>query len=452
MVHPPAIAIPAMLRFSFGFLLLCGISFSARAEDDGFVPLFNGRDLSGWVNVNCAPNTFTVRDGMIVSTGVPTGVMRTERMYENFVLELEYRHMKPGGNAGLFVWSDALPAPGVPFTRSIEVQILDGVNTDNYTSHGDVFAIHDATFQPDRPHPAGWMRCLPSERRAKPAGEWNHYRVTCNDRSIKLAVNGKEVSGGTMASPCKGYICLESEGSECHFRNLRIKELPSTNPPAEKVARAAEGFQSLYTGVDLSGWKQDEGHKGHWRPLDWRLDYDGKSEAADKDLWTEKEYGDFTLICDWRFTGQPKPTLRPVILPNGDYAVDENGQQKMVEVPDAGDSGIYLRGDSKSQINIWCWPIGSGEVYGYRTDKSQPPEVRAGVTPKVRADKPIGQWNRFEITLRGDRLTVVLNGTTVIENAQLPGVRERGPIALQHHGDPIQFANLFIKELDGPSE
>ncbi|MEK6259252.1 MAG: DUF1080 domain-containing protein [Planctomycetota bacterium] len=96
---------------------------------------------------------------------------------------------------------------------------------------------------------------------------------------------------------------------------------------------------------------------------------------------------------------------------------------------------------------MWCRPCGSGEVYGYRTDASQPAEVRAGVTPKKVADKPIGQWNRFLITMKGDRRTVRLNGELVIENAQLPGVAPRGPIALQHHGDPIEFASILIREL-----
>jgi hypothetical protein len=138
---------------------------------------------------------------------------------------------------------------------------------------------------------------------------------------------------------------------------------------------------------------------------------------------------------------------RPVILANGEYDRNAAGEEKSVEVADAGDSGIYLRGSSKSQVNIWCWPVGSGEVYGYRTDKEMPPEVRAGVTPQKNADKPPGQWNRFVITMRGDRLTVQLNGQTVISNAQLPGVPLRGPIALQDHGDPIEFANIYIKEL-----
>src|SRR3954463_2679691 len=95
-------------------------SLPVFAADDGWLPLFNGRDLSGWVPVQVAPNTFTVRDGIIVSTGKPTGVMRTERQYENFELELEWKHIVPGGNAGLFVWSDPVTARGQPFTRSIE--------------------------------------------------------------------------------------------------------------------------------------------------------------------------------------------------------------------------------------------------------------------------------------------------------------------------------------------
>src|SRR6185503_11136321 len=315
-------------------LLVTSSLVSAAGAPSAFVSLFNGKDLSGWVNVNCAPNTFSVRDGIIVSTGVPTGVMRTDRQYENFELELEWRHMKAGGNAGCFVWADPITSSGVPFARAIEVQILDGRNSEVATSHGDLFAIHGATFKPDRPHPRGWMRCLPSEQRAKPAGEGNHYRILCSNGVVKLAVNGKEVSGGYESKPRKGYLCLESEGSECHFRNIRIKELPSTNPKPDEIAPLAEGFKSLYTGIDLSGWKQELGHQGHWQAKDWILEYDGKSEAPEKHLWSEKEYGDFTLICDWRWTEKGTKQMRPVILPTGEYATDEQGKQKEVEVLD----------------------------------------------------------------------------------------------------------------------
>jgi hypothetical protein len=203
--------------------------------------------------------------------------------------------------------------------------------------------------------------------------------------------------------------------------------------------------QRADSGASRFNWRT--GDPSHWKPTDWILDYDGQSKASDPHLWSVKEYKDFMLMVDWRFTRPPRKGPMPVILPNGDNATNADGSRKTLEVADAGDSGIYLRGNDKSQVNIWCWPIGSGEVYGYREDLRMPADVRAGVTPRVKADRPVGEWNRFLITMKGDRLTVVLNGQTVIEKARLPGVPSSGPIALQHHGDPIQFANIYIKEL-----
>lgn len=219
-----------------------------------------------------------------------------------------------------------------------------------------------------------------------------------------------------------------------------------------------DGFVSIFNGKDFTGWKVPEGDNGHWTVKRGVIDYDALSEApGDKNLWTEKSYGDFTLKIDWKIKRTTGLYNMPVVLPDGTVELGPDGKPILIPRPNA-DSGIYLRGSSKSQVNIWRWPVGSGEVYGYRNDKNQPPEVRAGVTPSVRADKPVGQWNTFEITMRGDRLTVVLNDVTVIENAQMPGVPASGPIALQHHGGMrngeyspasslMQFRNISIKEL-----
>lgn len=423
-------------------LLLIG-SGSVPPQDAGFVPLFNGEDLNGWVNVNCAPETWTVRDGMIICNGIPTGVLRTDRQYENYILELDWCHMTEGGNAGLFVHSDALTATGQPFTRAMECQIMDG-------NHGDVFAIHGATLTPDNANlEQGWMRSYPRQERTKPAGEWNHYRVESRNGMITLAINGQVVTTAFHTNPRKGYICLESEGSEIHFRNIRIWELPGSGPPRDVTATLDQGFKSLYNGLDLRGWKQVEGNMGHWVADNWILKYDGQStaEGEDKHLWTEKEYGDFILMVDWRQPREPVAEEVPVIMPDGSQATDSAGNPKNVAVLDAGDSGIYLRGSSKCQINIWNWPVGSGEIWGYRTDPDMSSEVRRAATPMFCADRKPGQWNRFIITVRGDRVTVELNGKTVIREAQLPGMPEKGPIALQHHGDPMEFANIYIKEL-----
>ena len=419
-----------------------------RDPDSAFVDLFNAQDLSGWHIVNGDDSTWTVArddDGPYIRcSGIPTGVMRSDQHEENFILELEYRHIVPGGNAGLFVWSDPLPVRGSPFTRSVEVQVMDGQEGNGFTSDGDIFPIWGATMTPINGR--GGSRAFPTERRSNPAPMWNHCRVECVDGAITLWLNGRVVTRGTDASPRRGYICLESEGSEVHFRNIRIKRLPPASPGLmpDLIAATAQGFRPLYNGVDLDEWNVTEEHQGHWTPRDWRLVFDGQGT----DLWSKESFADFEMICDWRWTDTPVETQRPVILPDGSVQTNEVGSQATVAVMDAGDSGIYLRGSSKSQVNIWCWPIGSGEVYGYRTDASMPPEVRAGVTPRVVADNPIGQWNRFHITMRGDRLTVVLNGQTVLENALLPGVAAEGPIALQRHGNPIEFANIYVRPLD----
>ena len=136
-----------------------------------------------------------------------------------------------------------------------------------------------------------------------------------------------------------------------------------------------------------------------------------------------------------------------MILPDGSQATDSDGNALTVTVLDAGDSGIYLRGTSKCQINIWNWPVGSGEIWGYRTDPAMHGEVRRAATPMFQADRRPGEWNRFIITVRDDQVTVELNGETVIREAHLPGMPQKGPIALQHHGDPMEFANIYIKEL-----
>lgn len=427
--------------------LLLSLSAGGAADTDGFKPLFNGRDLSGWVNVNCAPDTFRATNGMIYCTGIPTGELRTERMYQNFILELEWRHLRPKGNSGVFVWADALTAPGQPFIRAVEVQVLDGREGPGHTSDGDIFPIHGAKMIPENGR--GGDRAFPTEKRMKPSPEWNHYRIECVDGNISLAVNGKVVTRGREASPRKGYICLESEGSPIEFRDVRLRELPVKEAiPPGHIAEPDAGFQSLYNGLDLEGWVAPPEIRSHWKASDWILEHDGKRGAVEPHLWTEAEYGDFVMVADWRWPGPSTPRSLPVVKADGSRPAKTDGTPEMLEVPDAGDSGIYLRGNDKSQVNIWCWPVGSGEVYGYREDSSMSAAVRAGVTPRSKADKPIGQWNRFIITMRGNRLKVELNGVVVIENAELPGIPHRGRIALQHHGSPIQFANLFIKRLD----
>ena len=234
----------------------------------------------------------------------------------------------------------------------------------------------------------------------------------------------------------------------------------SLDAAPQKLNRPPKGFRALFNGKDFTNWRVDPLDGGHWKVINGVMDYDALSEAPErnnKNLWSKEGFGDFVLHIDWRIKRTTGLYPMPIVLPDGSEKLDENGKMIKIPRPNA-DSGIYLRGEGKSQVNIWCWPIGSGEVYGYRRDQKMPPEVRAGVTPKINADNPVGEWNKFIITMKGDRLTVNLNGKNVIKNAQLPGIPEKGRLALQHHGGMkngeyspasslVQFRNIFIREM-----
>jgi hypothetical protein len=219
---------------------LCG-------QEAGFRDLFNGKDLSGWVNVNTDKDTWSVKDGILICSGRPIGVMRTDRQYENFVLHIEWKHIEPGGNSGVFVWSDAVPQANSRLPNGVEVQMLelDWVNLHKVNGepapiayvHGELFGVGGVETTPDNPR---GPRSKSIENRCKPRGEWNTYDVVCVDGVIKLSVNGKFVNGISHSTKRKGYLCLESEGGEIHFRNIRIMELPAGSTSGDPASRSGQ--------------------------------------------------------------------------------------------------------------------------------------------------------------------------------------------------------------------
>lgn len=368
------------------------IPVGASAEE-GFQPMFNGRDLSGWKRINTDESTWTVQDGMLVCTGKPIGELRTERMYQNFIMELEWRHMVPGGNAGVFVWADDITAPGVPFHRGIEVQVLENAfgNTESHTTHGDIFPIHGATMEPINGR--GGSRAFPTENRSRPSPEWNHYRIECHDGNISLAVNGVVVTRGKNCNPKKGYICLESEGGVVHYRNVRIKELPDTPIADDEVAIAERGYRCLYTGIDLDGWSA--GESTTWQANDWVLALrpGDKAAGAPNQLRTDEQFGDFGFIVDIRRT-------------------PESGVVRIC--PRGGDSACITTGDEPLAAHL----------------------------------SATGRWDRLEGTLRGNRLTLKVNGATVMEDQPLEGIPATGPLAIGADG-PTDFANIYVRDGGG---
>ena len=383
--------------------LLFGATLSVSAEEakgtkpakdaNGFAPLLNGKDLTGWVPVNTAPSTWSVRDGMLICSGKPIGELRTQRMYQNFILEVEWRHMRPKGNAGIFVWADDITARGQPFHRSIEVQVLENAygNTRSYSTHGDIFPIHGAKMTPINGR--GGSRAFPTEERSRPSPEWNHYRIECRDGEISLAVNGKIVTRGKDCSPRKGYICIESEGGIVHYRNMRLKELPPSPVKPEDVAIADRGYRSLYTGVDLSGWKTSPADSMRWVPRDWNLVHEKTNDDAVRStLTSEESFGDFGFILDVQIRENTAPAQ------------------------------LQLRGSEDAVIPL----VPEDERWRKHLLKGR-------------------GWNRFEGTLEGKALRVTLNGHEVLAKtfASLP---TRGPLRIAANGRLV-LANFYVREL-----
>ena len=230
----------SMTRFLLALLL---IAFSSPAQVPAFRDLFNGKDLTGWVNVNTDEDTWSVRDGVLVCKGKPIGVMRSDKQYENFVLHIEWKHIEPGGNSGVFVWSDSKPGEKNRLPNGVEVQMLEidfvkmhkrnGEPLSLGYVHGDLFGVGGVEITPDNPR---GPRSSSLENRAKGRGEWNTYDVVAVDGVIKLSVNGKMVNGISRSTQKKGYLCLESEGAEIHFRNIKIMELPPGVTTPEQTA------------------------------------------------------------------------------------------------------------------------------------------------------------------------------------------------------------------------
>ena len=370
------------------FALLLAAAVAGRAADDGFVPLFNGHDLSNWVNVNCAPETWSVRDGVIHCTGFPTGALRTLRQYENFILEVEWRHLERGGNSGVFIWGSPIAAPGVPFLRGIEVQVLDhGYNASGknewYTTHGDVFPIHGATMQPFGRH--NGQRSFPSEERSKGSPEWNYYRVVCTNGVLRLHVNGKEVSGGEECNYRRGYLALESEGAPVEFRNLRVQELRSSGVSDKLTAPLDAGWRPLFNGLDLRGWRTNAATAARWQVSGERLRLKAGPEDPRATLWTESTFGDCELILDYQ---PPK-------------------DQSAADAP-----AVYF-----GQVKLSLTPAEPGKYQRYRITK-----------------------NRYLATVLRNELPIAAGGAA-------HGWRAPVKLGLSAPGMPGEFMNLYVRDL-----
>ena len=346
---------------------------------------------------------------------------------------------------------------------------LNGDGKDDLVTGKRLFAHHGSDIGAGEPLYAFWYDIQKGkfERHILSFNHLPHYPGEMINPAPNYVVSvGMKLNIADMDQDGRNDVIIAGKGGLYVFYNHGT---PTTPGIREKLPhhdtyptwRDWHRYEVLFNGKDFTGWKLPEGDNGHWKVINGVIDYDAMSEAkGNKSLLTEESFGDYALHIEWRFKETSGLYDMPTILPDGSLKTDADGNVIRTPTPNA-DSGIFVRGTGRSQINLWCWPVGSGEMWGVRNDKSLTPEQRAAAVPKGHADKPVGQWNSMDITVVGDRVTVMLNSQIVIDDAQIPGMPERGPIALQHHGglnkktgkmspasSLIQFRNIWIRRLD----
>ena len=450
--------------------------------DEGFVSLFNGRDLTGWSGARSMYGVDEKEPGVLqcfperkLAAG-ERGDLYTDRSYTNFVLRFEFM-MPKNGNNGLGVRME--PGKDAAYYGMCELQLLDDGGSEYYDAekkadklkpyqytgsvYGIVPSLRDNTGKQIWGKDANFSGGGSYVR--KP-GMWNFAEVKVIGSEIEVYLNGYLITKGDVSkfkgdgdTPDKkphpglhnvgGPIGWLGHGHNVKWKNIRIKELPADAKmgeicPKQTMARP-EGFVPYFQGKasDLANWKgvttaenfdnpvvrqaatpekraamqaiADKAMLEHWHVRNGNLFFDGYNGGYS--LATGKDLEDFELWADWRIMSI------------------------------TGDSGLYLRG--APQVQIWDahnqWGIGSGGLYNNKKNPSQALKI---------ADKQVGDWNRFHVIMKGDKVTVWLNGVLVVDNVTLENYWNRSrpifakeQLELQCHGDPTEWRNIFIREL-----
>jgi len=397
-----------------------------------FEKAFDGKSLAGWQLIGGHGPGYVPSNGVLTCPADGGGNLYTEKEYSDFHLKFEFK-LSPGGNNGIGIRA---PLQGDAAYVGMEVQVLD-----------DPAPMY-AKLEPGQYHGSIYKVAAAKRGALKPTGEWNKEEIIATGRRIQVIVNGKKTVDcdlNTVTDPAvlaahpgmlreKGHIGFLGHGSLVEFRNIEIKD---TSKPT-KDNTAPKGFTALFNGKDLSGWKGLVGNPisrakmtpdalaaaekaatvkalEHWKAVNGEVAYDGKNDS----LCTAKDFKNFELLVSWK-------------------------------IGKGGDSGIYLRGSP--QVQIWDTAltqvgaeVGSGGLYNNQKNPSKPTQV---------ADNPVGEWNTFRILMVGERVTIYLNGKLVAQNVVLENYWDRkipifptGQIELQHHGNPIYFKNIYIREL-----
>ena len=417
---------------------------AALPKEEGFVPMFNGKDLSGWKGLVENPikraqmtaqelaakqkvadgemrRDWRVENGVLVFEGKGYNNLVSEKMYEDFELLVDWR-MEPNGDGGVYLRGSPQVQTWDTSRRDVGAQVGSGGLYNNEKNRSTPLKVAD-----------------------NPIGEWNTFRIKMAGDKVTVYLNGELVTNNVVLENYwdrklpifdKEAIELQAHGTRLEFRDVYVKELPRARPYEVSAQEKAEGFVPLFNGVNLDGWT---GNKVNYYAESGMLISDPSQQAArgpSRNIYTEKEYSDFIMRFDFQLTPGANNGL---------------GIRTPIE-GDAAYVGMELQIlDNEAEIykNLEPYQF-HGSVYG--------------VIPALRGYlKPVGEWNTQEVKAIGNRITITLNGkvildgdiaqasknnTATIDGKPHPGLLNKsGHIGFLGHGSYLKFRNLRIKDL-----
>ena len=405
-------------------------------EGIGFLPMFNGKDLSGWQGFVGNPykkhllypeelaekqkeadeamlETWSAKDGAIVFNGKGHNLV-SAKVYGDFEMIVDWRITKDG-DSGIYL--RGTPQVQIWDTARVEVgaQVGSGGLYNNQKGERNPLVLADNAI-----------------------GDWNTFRITMIGEKVTVYLNGQLVVDEvplenywdrSLPIMPAGPIELQAHGTDLAFRDIYIREIASPDfslQPAEKL----EGFVSLFNGRDLEGWV---GNKTAYQAKHGQIVVDPKGGGGGN-LFTQKEYSDFNFRFEFQLTPGANNGLGIHAPLEGDAAY----MGKELQILD-NTAPVYA--------NLKPYQY-HGSVYG--------------IIPAKRGYlKPVGEWNEEEVIVQGSKIKIILNGTTIVDGdfkeaskdgtmdgRDHPGLeRVKGHIGFLGHGSALKFRNIRIKEL-----
>ncbi|MEZ6065734.1 MAG: DUF1080 domain-containing protein [Planctomycetaceae bacterium] len=401
-------------------------SASQAAAADGWIDLFDGQTLAGWVQKN-GTATYAVEDGTIVgrtTEGSPNSFLCSEKVYGNFELEFDVK-VDDALNSGVQIRSQTTDGGPAGRVNGPQVEIEASGETGNEAG----YIYGEATGR-------GWL--VPDDIRKFHKhfkdGEWNHYRVVADGPHIQTWINGEAVCDLTddaiFESHPIGFIGLQVHGIaagagpyQVAWKNIRLRPLPDTATPANQLTESErqQGFELLFNGENLDGWK----HGGNWKVEDGVVAREGKGGSLVYE--TRKIPDDFELRFEWK-------------------------------VGEGSNSGVYYR-PSQYEYQI----LHNQKHADGRNPRTSAASLYFCMPPSYDATRPPGEWNEGRIVCKGTVIQHWLNGQKVIDfdytdpkwSWQVELLRQRGGnlearganLNLQDHGDPVWYRSIRLRAI-----